>query len=48
MPLEPEEQLHLEVAEGFFGLGMYLGADAAVDDIDRLSRPFPEALSPRA
>jgi tetratricopeptide (TPR) repeat protein len=47
MPLDPEEQLHLDAAEGFIHLGMYLDADAALDDIDPFSRHLPEVLAVR-
>ena len=29
MPLEPDQQLHITVAQGYVGLGMYLDADGA-------------------
>jgi len=47
MPIEPDQQLHLTVAEGYVGLGMYLDADAALDDIDPFCRHLPEVLAVR-
>ena len=47
MPLSPDEQLHLRVAEVFMELGMYLDADAALDDIDPMCRHLPEVLAVR-
>jgi hypothetical protein len=35
------------VAEGFLELGMYLDADAALDDIDPMCRHLPEVLAVR-
>jgi len=37
MPLSPDEQLHLNVAQGFLDLGMFMEANDALDDIDPLS-----------
>jgi len=34
MPLDPDEQLHLDVAKGYVGLGTYLDADTELDRID--------------
>ena len=45
MSLSPDEQIHLTAAEGFIGLGMYLDADAALDDIDPLCRHLLEVLA---
>jgi len=47
MPLSPDENIHLIAAEGFIGLGMYMDADAALDDIDPFCRPLPEVLAVR-
>ena len=44
MLIEADQQLHLDVAEGFVGLGMYPDADAALDDIDSACRHLPEVL----
>ncbi len=44
MPLSPDEHIHLIAAEGFISLGMYLDADAALDDIDPTYRHLPEVL----
>ena len=34
MPLDPEQQAYLTTAEGYIGLGMYLEADAELDNVD--------------
>jgi len=47
MPLEPDQQLALTVAQGYVGLGMYLDADAALDDIDPPCRHLPEVFAAR-
>ena len=47
MSLSPDEQIHLTAAEGFIELGMYLDADAALDDIDPMCRHLPEVLAVR-
>ena len=47
MPLEPDQQLALTVAQGYVGLGMYLDADAALDDIDPRCRHLPEVFAAR-
>ena len=47
MPLDPEEQLHLIVAQGFVELGMYLEADADLDPgwkLKALENPELEAV----
>jgi hypothetical protein len=36
--LSLDEHIHLIAAEGFIGLGMYLDADATLDDIDPYMR----------
>jgi tetratricopeptide (TPR) repeat protein len=47
MPLEPDQQLHLTVAQGFVELRMFLDADAAMDDIDPFCMRLPEVLAVR-
>jgi len=47
MPLEPDQQLYLTVAAGFVELGMFLDAEAALDDIDAFCRGLPEVLAVR-
>ena len=47
MPLESTDQKHLSAAEGFVALGMYLDADAELDNIDPLCRATPEVLAVR-
>ena len=34
MPLEPEGQKHLTAAQGYLELGMFLDANAELDEID--------------
>ena len=46
-PFFPDQHIHLTVAEGFIGLDMYQGADAALDDIDPFCRHLPEVLAVR-
>ena len=48
MPLEEEEQRHVEAAQGFFELGMFLDADAELDRVDPYCRQLPEVLEVRA
>lgn len=47
MPLEPEEQSHLTAAEGYVELGMFLDANAELDEIDPFCRHLPEVLAVR-
>jgi hypothetical protein len=47
MPLPKEERQHLEAAQGFMELGMFLDADAELDRIDPYSRHLPEVLEVR-
>jgi len=47
MPLEPDEQLRLDAAEGFIYLGMCLEADAALAHIAPFCRHFAEVLAVR-
>ena len=47
MPLEPEELKHLEAAQGYCGLGMYLDADDEIERIDAYARAVPEVLGVR-
>ena len=47
MPLEPSDQKHLSAAQGFVQLGMYLDADAELDNIDPFCRATPEVLALR-
>lgn len=47
MPLDRDQEIHLAAAQGFVRLGMYLDADAALDDIDPFCRHLPEVLAVR-
>jgi tetratricopeptide (TPR) repeat protein len=47
MPLSPDQQIHLNAAQGFLSLGMFMDADAALDDIDPFCRHLPEVLAVR-
>ena len=47
MPLEPPDQKRWEAASGYVQLGMYLEADAELDEIDRFCRAAPEVLAVR-
>ena len=47
MPLEPPDQKHWEAASGYVQLGMYLEADAELDEIDPFCRAAPEVLAVR-
>jgi tetratricopeptide (TPR) repeat protein len=47
MPLSKEERQHLDAAQGFLELGMFLDADAELDRIDPYSRHPPEVLKVR-
>jgi predicted Zn-dependent protease len=47
MPLEPEDQQHLTRAEGYLELGMYLDANAELEEIDPDVRHVPEVLAIR-
>jgi hypothetical protein len=47
MPLEPDDQHHLTVAEGYAGLGMWLDANAELEEIDPEVRHVPEVLAVR-
>ena len=47
MPLEPEEQRHVTTAQGYAELGMFLEADAELDEIDPDVRHLPEVLAVR-
>lgn len=44
MPLEEEEQRHVDAAQGFVDLGMLVDADAELDRIDPFCRHLPEVL----
>lgn len=45
MPLSSDQHIHLAAAQGFIQLGMWLDADAALDDIDPYGQDAPEVLS---
>ena len=47
VPLEPPDQKHWEAASGYVQLGMYLEADAELDEIDPFCRAVPEVLAVR-
>lgn len=47
MPLEPEDQKHLEAAHGYVELGMFLDANEALEYIDSEVRHLPEVLEVR-
>ena len=47
MPLEHEDHLHLQAAQGFCELGMFLDADAELEKIDPDVRHLPEVLGVR-
>ena len=47
MKLEPDDQRHFTAAEGYLELGMFLAADAALDDITPEFRHFPQVLDLR-
>jgi len=47
MPLAPDQQFALTVAEDFVELGMCLDADAALEDIDPMCRHLLEVLAVR-
>lgn len=47
MPLEDDEQRHLDAAEGFLDLGMFLDADSELERIDPFCRHLPEVLKVR-
>jgi tetratricopeptide (TPR) repeat protein len=47
MPLSEREQIHLDAAQGFLELGMFLDADAELDRIDPFCRQLPEVLEVR-
>lgn len=47
MPLEPDDQRHLTAAEGFAELGMYLDANAELEEIDAEVRHVAEVLTVR-
>jgi hypothetical protein len=36
--LSHDEHIHLTAAEGFLSLGMFMDADAALDDVDPMCR----------
>ena len=44
MSLDPEEKRHLEAAQGFADLGMFLEADGELDKVDPHVRHLPEIL----
>jgi len=43
MPLEPEDQNHLQTAKGYCELGMFLDADAELERIDAEVSHIPTA-----
>lgn len=47
MPLEPENQTHLEAAHGYVDLGMFLDANEELEKIDPDVRHVPEVLALR-
>lgn len=47
MPLEPEEQRHVTTARDYAELGMYLDADAELDQIDPEVRHLSEVIAVR-
>ena len=47
MPLNPEDQRHLTAAEGYAALGMYLDANAELEEIDAEVRHVAEVLTVR-
>ena len=47
MKLEPNDQRHLTAAEGYLEMGMFLAADAALDDIAPEFRHIPQVLTLR-
>ena len=47
MPLEPPDQKHWKAASGYVQLGMYLEADAELDEIDPFCPATPEVLAVR-
>jgi Tfp pilus assembly protein PilF len=47
MPLTPDDQRHLTAAEGFAELGMYLDANAELEEIDAEVRHVAEVLAVR-
>ena len=47
MPLEPEDQTHVEAAEGYVELGMFMDADAELERIDADVPHVAEVLAVR-
>jgi len=47
MPLELDDAIHLDAAQGFVGLGMYLEANGKLDEIGAYCRHVPEVLAVR-
>lgn len=47
MPLEPDDQRHLSAAEGYAALGMFLDANAELEQIDAEVRHVAEVLTVR-
>ena len=47
MPLETKDQRHLTAAEGYAELGLYLDANAELDEIEPEVRHIPEVLAVR-
>jgi Tfp pilus assembly protein PilF len=47
MPLLPDDQRHLTAAEGYAALGMYLDANAELEEIDAEVRHVAEVLAVR-
>ena len=47
MPLSTEDLKHLTAAQGFTELGMFLDANAELEEIDAEVRHFPEVLEVR-
>ena len=47
MPLETEDQRHITAAQGYVELGMFLDANAELEQIDPDLRTAPEVLAVR-
>ena len=47
MPVEKADQQHLQSAHGYVALGMFLEANAELEEIDPLCRHLPEVLLAR-
>ena len=47
MPLDPNDQRHLQAAQGYIALGMHLDANEELEQIDAAFRHLPEVLAVR-